>query len=539
MVHSTTTSAATSLAYVRSVDAPVMPAPSSMVGWQGWMRTNLFSTPLNAIMSLLLGAFIVWYLVGFVNWAFITAIWSGVDRQACLLPDGQVTGACWPMVADKFPQWIYGFYPHEERWRVNIIFIVAVLALVPMMMPSMPYKKWNARFLLIAFPLMTLVVLTGGNFGFSLSTYLTVIGLLLVTAAVLPMAVKGLEDGAAANQLGLYATGLGLLPWIVALALLFLGTAIGILGGLFGWIGLEPVAGAFGWLGGWLIAIEQWIAGIPYLQQAIAILVLIGAAFSIFATLQIGGAIGLRTVLGWLGTGIAIVTAMGLLDLDLGLAPVETSQWGGLMLTLVVSITGIVCSLPLGILLALGRRSNMPVVKAFSVIFIELVRGVPLITVLFFSSVMLPLFLPEGVSFDKLLRALIGVALFSSAYMAEVVRSGLQAIAKGQYEGAQALGLSYWQMMNKIILPQALKVSIPNIVGNFISLFKDTTLVSIIGLFDLLGIVRAGLKDSTWATPSSVPTGYFAVAAMFWIFCFSMSRYSMYTERRLNTGHKR
>jgi general L-amino acid transport system permease protein len=181
----------------------------------------------------------------------------------------------------------------------------------------------------------------------------------------------------------------------------------------------------------------------------------------------------------------------------------------------------------------------MPVVKTFSVLFIELWRGVPLITVLFFSSVMLPLFLPEGTSFDKLLRALIGVALFSAAYMAEVVRSGLQAIPKGQYEGAMAVGLSYWQMMNKIILPQALKVAIPNIVGNFISLFKDTTLVSIIGLFDLLGIVRAGLKDSTWATPSSVPTGYFALAAMFWIFCFGMSRYSMYTERRLNTGHKR
>ena len=539
MPQNSTSSSATPLAYVRSVDAPVLPAPANMVGWQGWMRTNLFSTPLNAIMSLLLGAVILWYLAGIVNWAFITAVWSGADRQACLLPDGQVTGACWPMVAEKFPQWIYGFYPHDQRWRVNIIFIVAVLALVPMMMPSMPHKKWNALFLLIAFPLMTLVLLTGGNFGFSFGTYAFVIGLLLVAAAVLPMVVKGLEDGAAANRLGLYATGLGLLPWVVALALLFLGTAIGILGGLSGWLGATPVADAFGWLGSGLFAIEHRIVGIPYLSQAIAVLILIGAAFSIFVTLQIGGAIGPRTVLGWFGIGVAILAAMGLLDLDLGLVPVETSQWGGLMLTLVVSVTGIVCSLPLGILLALGRRSDMPVVKAFSVIFIELVRGVPLITVLFFSSVMLPLFLPEGVSFDKLLRALIGVALFSSAYMAEVVRSGLQAIAKGQYEGAQALGLSYWQMMNKIVLPQALKVSIPNIVGNFISLFKDTTLVSIIGLFDLLGIVRAGLKDSTWATPSSVPTGYFAVAAMFWVFCFSMSRYSMYTERRLNTGHKR
>jgi general L-amino acid transport system permease protein len=152
---------------------------------------------------------------------------------------------------------------------------------------------------------------------------------------------------------------------------------------------------------------------------------------------------------------------------------------------------------------------------------------------------MLPLFLPQGLSFDKLLRALIGVALFSSAYMAEVVRGGLQAIPKGQYEGAMALGLSYWQINNMIILPQALKISIPNIVGNFISLFKDTTLVLIIGLFDLLGIVQAGLRDANWSSPSSASTGYFTVALMFWCFCFGMSRYSMFIERRVATEHKR
>ncbi len=181
-------------------------------------------------------------------------------------------------------------------------------------------------------------------------------------------------------------------------------------------------------------------------------------------------------------------------------------------MTLVVAVTGIVASLPLGILLALGRRSKMPVVKLFSVIFIEVWRGVPLITVLFMASVMLPLFLPEGVNFDKLLRALIGVALFSSAYMAEMVRGGLQAIPKGQFEAAQALGLSYWKMMNLIVLPQALKIVIPGIVNSFISLFKDTTLVSIIGLFDLLGIVidnapatRSGPRRRPGQRPISSP----------------------------------
>ena len=186
-----------------------------------------------------------------------------------------------------------------------------------------------------------------------------------------------------------------------------------------------------------------------------------------------------------------------------GLPLVETSQWGGLFITLVIAITGIVSSLPIGILLALGRRSNLPIIKALSVAFIELVRGVPLVTVLFMASVMLPLFLPEGVTFDKLLRALIGVALFSSAYMAEVVRGGLQAIPKGQYEAAAALGLGYWQTTGLIVLPQALKLVIPGIVNTFIGLFKDTSLVLIIGLFDLLGMAQLRHQGPEMAGPSA------------------------------------
>jgi len=222
-----------------------------------------------------------------------------------------------------------------------------------------------------------------------------------------------------------------------------------------------------------------------------------------------------------------------------GLVRVETALWGGLLVTLVIAVTGILASLPLGVLLALGRRSKMPVVKTFSVGFIEFWRGVPLITVLFMSSVVFPLFLPEGVTFDKLLRALVGVALFSAAYMAEVVRGGLQAIPKGQYEGAQALGLGYWQMMNLIVLPQALKHVIPGIVSSFIALFKDTTLVLIIGLFDLLGIIQLSFTDTKWSTPVQSTTGYMFAAMIFWIFCFSMSRYSLFMEKKLHTGHKR
>ena len=229
-----------------------------------------------------------------------------------------------------------------------------------------------------------------------------------------------------------------------------------------------------------------------------------------------------------------------LLGGNFGLPYVETPLWGGLLVTLVISYVGIVVSLPLGILLALGRRSKMPAVKLLSVIFIEAIRGVPLVTVLFMASFMLPLFVPPGVTFDKLLRALIGVALFASAYMAEVVRGGLQAIPKGQYEGANSLGLGYWQKMGLIVMPQALKLVIPGIVNSFIGLFKDTTLVLIISMFDLLGVVKQNISgDPTWATPQTAKTGYVFAAAIFWMFCFGMSRYSQYMERRLDTGHKR
>jgi general L-amino acid transport system permease protein len=225
-------------------------------------------------------------------------------------------------------------------------------------------------------------------------------------------------------------------------------------------------------------------------------------------------------------------------DLDFGLVPVDTPAWGGLLVTLVVAVTGIVVSLPLGILLALGRRSELPAVQAFSVVFIEFWRGVPLITVLFFATYMLPLFLPGGLAINGLLRALIGVALFAAAYMAEVVRGGLQAIPKGQYEGAEALGLSYWQTMRQVVLPQALTLVIPGIVNTFIGLFKDTTLVLIVAIFDLLGQIRASFTDPNWSTSTTLFTGFAFGAIVYFIFCFSMSRYSMFVERRLSAGKR-
>jgi general L-amino acid transport system permease protein len=224
---------------------------------------------------------------------------------------------------------------------------------------------------------------------------------------------------------------------------------------------------------------------------------------------------------------------------EIGLTRVSTAQWGGVLVTIVVAAIGIVASLPLGILLALGRRSHMPAVRLFSVLFIEFVRGVPLVTVLFMASVMLPLFVPETWSPDKLLRALVGVALFSAAYMAEVVRAGLQAIPKGQYEAAMAVGLSYWKTMRLIVLPQALRITIPNIVNSTVALFKDTTLVFVVGIFDFLRTIEAARIDPNWATPVTSTTGYAFAAIFYLIFCYGLSRYSRMVEARLAAGDKR
>jgi general L-amino acid transport system permease protein len=474
-------------AYLRTEEAPLLPAPISMVGIQGWVLANLFPTIGNGIVSMLAGAFLLWIGWGVLDWAIFSAVWSGDNREVCAV---EGAGACWPFVYSRFAQWIYGFYPIDQRWRVNICFVIGAAALVPMLMPSMPHKKWNALFLLIAYPLITLILLTGGNFAISPAAFLNALIILALAATFLPLLVFGIEEGIQSNRLGLGLAGLGILVWLASFVI---GSSV------------------------WNSPLGSFSPG----SIAAAIFIGFGGAIGI-AQLQGAANSGAQAVLrNWLIGAAVLFGLMLLLKMDFGLEEVETSQWGGLLVTLVVAITGIVASLPLGILLALGRRSKMPIVKTFSVIFIEAWRGVPLITVLFMASVMLPLFLPEGVNFDKLMRG------------------GLQAIPKGQYEAAQALGLSYWKLMSLIVLPQALKIVIPGIVNSFISLFKDTTLVSIVGLFDLLNIATTTSNDAKWASPQTGTTAYFSAALMFWVFCFGMSRYSIFMERRLNTGHKR
>ncbi|MDZ4021792.1 amino acid ABC transporter permease [Pseudomonas sichuanensis] len=358
---------------------PDMPPPVKTVGLIAWGRANLFSSWLNTLLTLL-ALYLVWLIVPpMLQWALVDANWVGTTRADCTK-----SGACWVFIQQRFDQFMYGYYPETERWRVNITVALAIVGAAPLFIRRLPRKALYGVCFLIAYPLLAFTLLHGGYFG---------------------------------------------------------------------------------------------------------------------------------------------------------LAAVPTSQWGGLMLTLVIATVGIAGALPLGILLALGRRSNMPAVKVVCVTFIEFWRGVPLITVLFMSSVMLPLFLPEGMSFDKLLRAMIGVVLFQSAYVAEVVRGGLQAIPKGQYEAAAAMGLGYWRSMGLVILPQALKLVIPGIVNTFIALFKDTSLVVIIGLFDLLNSVKQAAADPAWLGMAT--EGYVFAALVFWIFCFGMSHYSRSLERKLDTGHKR
>ncbi|HET7715312.1 MAG TPA: amino acid ABC transporter permease [Bauldia sp.] len=491
------------LAYVRREEEPVLPPPRGRISGIEAVYAGLFSSFTNIVLTVIGLALIIMVVPPIVRWAFIDAVWTGNSREACIAPEA---GACWAFVKAKFAQFMYGRYPVEERWRVELTAVLLIIGLVPMAIPRVPFKRQNAIYLLALFPLMALILLTGGNFDIPVGIFRLVAALACFAVGLTAMFVASHPAAAALRMLAATAALLGMVLVIAALALGRVGPAI---------------------------------LGYTIIEIAVIAAALVAFFAGVAAILAGEGAYGARRILPLGITTAAVVVVLLVLRADFGLTWVETPLWGGLLVTLVVAIVGMVGSMPLGILLALGRRSKLPVVRFVSIAFIEFVRGVPLITVLFMASVMLPLFLPPGVNFDKLLRALIGVTLFSAAYMAEVVRGGLQAIPRGQYEAASALGMGYWQSMRLIILPQALKIVIPGIVNSFISLFKDTSLVLIIGIFDLLGIVQLNFTDPNWASPNTPATGYVFAAAVFWLFCFSMSRYSIYTERRLDTGHRR
>jgi general L-amino acid transport system permease protein len=244
---------------------------------------------------------------------------------------------------------------------------------------------------------------------------------------------------------------------------------------------------------------------------------------------------GQRKIL--LGIILASFVVVYLWQMGWNVEGVSWTKWGGLFLTLVISGIGIASALPGGIILALGRRSRLPVIRVLSTAFIELFRSVPLITVLFMATTMFPLFMPEGFVLNKLVQVIIAVCLFNACYMAEIVRAGLQSVPRGQAEGAHTIGLGYWGTMGLVIMPQALKHMIPNIVGNSIGLLKDTTLVSIIGLFDILGMLRSISRDTPWLGLHLEPLIFGAI--LFFLVCFAMSKYSRHLEAKLSTGHRK
>ncbi len=269
---------------------------------------------------------------------------------------------------------------------------------------------------------------------------------------------------------------------------------------------------------------EQWR---PLIASALLVLLLVVSCLRFFWRPTL--------VLAWV---VVFTVFYGLMKGDVaGLTPVDTDRWGGLPLTLLLSSVSLVVAFPLAILLALGRQSQLPAIRTLCVIFIEFVRGVPLISVLFMASFILPLLMPQGAKIDVLVRVLIGMTLFTAAYLAEVIRGGLQALPKGQIEAAHSLGLGYWQIQRKIVLPQALRLVVPAIVNTFIGAFKDTSLVTIVSLYDLTGAVQLALGDADWR--KFFIEGQLFVAAIYFIACFAMSRYSQWLEGHLHTGTRR
>jgi general L-amino acid transport system permease protein len=374
-------------AFVRSSFSEASPPPMRTSGIVHWLRENLFSSPLNTLLSLLILFGLYETIPGLINSMLITAVWTAKDSKDCVADSvGHPVGVCWGFVNAHWDYFVFGQYPETMRWRPELFFALEAFGIAWLLVPSAPRKDWGMVYFFLIFPVIAFVLLSGSQ--------------------------------------------------------------------------------------------------------------------------------------------------------TLGLPIVQTHYWGGFLVSIVIGTVGIVISVPLGIILALGRRSDMPVARSSSVIVIEFVRGVPLITVLFMANVMFPLFVPDGWRPDPLLRVLVGVAVFFSAYMAETVRGGLQAISRGQYEAAQALGLSYWQMMVKIILPQALKIVIPGIVNNFIGLFKDTTLVAIVSIFDFLKVIDASLNDPVWRTSGMPFAGYVFAAIVYFVLCYGMARYSMSVERRLATDHR-
>ncbi|MFD2172742.1 amino acid ABC transporter permease [Rhodobacter lacus] len=433
----------TETAFVRNDMLPPAPPPVSQTGAIKWLRENLFSGPLNTVLTLCGLGFAIWLVQAAAPW-LLHSVWNANSLTECraIIAENwgpEATGACWAIIRGRWHQFLFGFYPMDQYWRIYVTFAALFVAFAPVLFASLPRKM---LWLSLLYPLVAYWLLWGGPIW---GPVFTLAGFVLWAGVFLVLSVR---------------------------------------------LGVVMAAGI-----GLVAAAVFWIYAVGPLE---------GAMQSV---------------------------------IPIALPDVDSDQFGGFLLAVVIGVTAIVVSLPLGILLALGRQSDMLIIKSLSVGFIEFIRGVPLITLLFTASLLLQYFLPAGTTFDLILRVVILVTFFAAAYIAEVIRGGLAALPRGQYEAADALGLDYWQAQRLIIMPQALKISIPGIVSTFIGMFKDTTLVAFVGLMDpLVGISNAVRADMAWKGIYWEP--YIFVAVIFFIFNFSMSRYSMYLERKLKRDHR-
>jgi len=440
------------MAIIKAVKTPATAPPLSETSVIGWMQKNLFSSVLNALLTIAT-IFIIYLAVkGISVWGLVDAVWVADNRRECfsINPDG----ACWAGVIAWMDNIFYGRYPREELWRINLGIFFLFIWMIPLWLPRVKAKIYIGLTTVFLYPFLAGYLFSGGNKGIFMQV--------MVTAAIVCLVGNSLH------------------------------AIIGVFTGR---------------------SLPEFL-------------------FSLFGK-KIVHEKSQRNI--FLGVLIFSFVLIYLWQMSWNLETVSWTKWGGLFLTLVVSGIGIASALPGGIILALGRRSNLPVARVLSTSFIELFRSVPLITVLFMATTMFPLFMPEGFVLNKLVQVIIAVCLFNACYVAETVRGGLQTIPKGQFEGGHTLGLGYWQTMGLIIMPQALKRMIPNIVGNFISLLKDTTLVSIIGLFDVLTMLRSIGKDRTWLGLHIEPLFFGAI--LFFLICFAMSKYSRHLEEKLSTDH--
>ena len=415
------------------------PPPASEVGVVGWLRTNLFSSIWNSVLSLI-ALYAIWLVLSHIVPWFAHSIWNAESYAQCrqIIADTwgpEAGGACLAVIRERWKQFMFGFYPVEAYWRPTLAFILMFVALAPILFSQLPRK-------------------------------------MLWVSAIFP----------------------GLAYWL-----------------LWGGSIFTPIVIYAGFAAGYLGFRLGERASASFVAPLLAVIF---------------------TLVWW---GVIAGPLIGLLP-NIGLMPVQSKQFGGFMLSITIGVTGIAFSLPLGVLLALGRRSDLMLVKAICVGFIEFIRGVPLIALLLVASFLLNIFLPPGTNFDIILRVIIMVTLFSAAYMAEVIRGGLAALPRGPYEGADSLGLNFWQATRLVIMPQALKISIPGIVNTFIGLFKDTTLVAIIGLLDPIGLITSIRANAAWN--GMVWELYGFVAVLFFFCCFSMSKYSQYLERKLRTDRR-